>query len=187
MNKRIIGITILILGTIAVVAFGVYRQNARIYTDVGGKYSIRLPQGWSVQDASQATTSSVTLFVGPRQDNGEALMRMVVSRFDRTPESDAMMKQFTEEGFFQLTANNVKIGLNEYNETANEVVTMDGKKFYRIAGTYIGPKSQKEVTQELYITLTDEAYYLIGIDVYSKLWIQEKGYVLTALDSFAIF
>lgn len=186
MNKKILGIGIVVLVTIGSVAYGTYRQNARVYTDVAGKYSIRLPQGWSVQDAAYATTSSMVWFVGPTQANGEATARMMISRFDRTPESDAMMKRYTEEGFFQLTANNVKLGLNKYTETANETVMMDGQKYYHIAGTYVGLKSQKEVTQELYITLTDDAYYLIGIDVYSKIWQQQKGYVLTALDSFTV-
>ncbi|MEN9913116.1 MAG: hypothetical protein RLY66_524 [Candidatus Parcubacteria bacterium] len=176
----------MILVAIGAVAYGLYRQDARTYTDPAGKFSVMIPEGWAFQDVVHATSSSMTWFVGPKQDNGDALMRMAITRFDRTPESNAEMKKYTEEGFFQLTANNIKLSLNKYNETANETVMMKDRKYYRIAGTYVGLKSQKEVTQELYVTLTDDAYYVIGIDVYSKIWEQQKGYVLTSLDSFTI-
>ena len=186
MNKKDIGIVALLFVTIASIVLGIYRQNARLFTGANGKYSIMVPQGWTMQDSMYATSSSGVRFVGPKQDNGEALMTMAIARFERTSEVNLLMKQHTEKGFFQFIANNVKLGLNMYNETANETVIMKDRKYYRIAGTYVGPKSQKEVTQELYVTLTDDAYYLIGIDVYSKIWEQQKGYVLTALDSFTI-
>ncbi len=140
------------------------------YTDPQGAYSIQLPRGWEVLDQEMGTTTSITRFAAPHDEEDGPSMTIAVHRFERTPTIEGLMALFTEEGFFQLVANDVKSGLNEYQETSNATTTMRGIEYHVISGTYVAPKSQKVVAQDLYVALLDDAYYLVGTDAYTDLW-----------------
>ncbi len=161
------------------------KQNS-IYTDQLGYFSLELPSGWKEVDSIYGTTTETVLFSGSGVNEQDVGTRITVNKYERTKKVDNAIKIYTEEGFSQLIANDVKFGLNEYKELSNATTSIQGRMFYVIKGTYVGIKSRREVTQYLYITHTSDSYYLIGIDVYSDLWAANEDEVLRSIDTFKL-
>lgn len=190
MNKRIIAFMVsiasLCLG--ASLFYQQYHDVSSPYVDTAAQFSIQLPRNWVVRDSVYATTTSTVRFSASQKSRGvgDDSVRIVVTRFEKTPAVSIAMKEYLEEGFLQQIVNDVKLGLNKYTETSNGTTTIQGVLYHRIVGSYVGIQSQKRVIQELYITLTPEAYYLVGVDVYADLWDENKRSVLDAINTLTL-
>lgn len=146
------------------------------YVDQTAKFSLNLPKGWSENDKKISSTTSNTWFAG-------ASSTMVVTRHARTAETEALLTKLGPGGLIDTIVNNIVSGLNQYNLVSTKSMSVNGVPYRQVISTYVGVKSKKQATQYLYVTLAKDAYYLIGIDVYSDVWEKNKDAIMQSVNT----
>ncbi len=132
-----------------------------VYKNESTKFSLILPAGWSQVDKANSTTTSNVWFAN-------ASSTLVVSRYARTENTERKIEELGSGGFIDVIVNNTVSGFNKYKLVSTKNIIINGVSYRHVVSTYVGTKSQREVTQNLYITLTKDAYYLIGADIYTS-------------------
>lgn len=146
------------------------------YTSQFLKMSLYLPKGWTVQDQTDSTTTPSVLF-------GNGTSTLTVKRFIRNDKVDSAVLTLDTEQFLVFIADGLKDDIPGYTVVATSTVSIQGVNYYKIIGSYTGVTSKKPVTQYAYLTLTDKAYYIVGADVYSSLWQENKDAVLGSIST----
>lgn len=134
-----------------------------VYNDESTKFSLTLPVGWKAVDKANSTTTSKVWFAN-------ASSTLVVSRYVRTENTERKIEELGPGGFIDIIVNNTVSGFNKYSLVSTKNVIINGVQYRQVISKYVGTKTQKEVTQYLYITLAKDSYYLVGFDVYTDLW-----------------
>ena len=142
---------------------GVLPSQQTTYRDESAKFSLVLPAGWKVVDKANSTTTSNVWFAN-------ASSTLVVSRYARTENTERKIEELGPGGFIDVIVNNTVSGFNKYRLVSTKNITINGVSYRQVVSTYVGTKSQREATQNLYITLTKDAYYLVGADIYTSRW-----------------
>lgn len=147
------------------------------YTDASSKFSIYLPLQWSLKAKSNSTSTSDSVF-----SNGASTM--TVKRFPRTDQVEQVVSSRGSDAFLSIVADNLKTEISGYSVTATSSVVINGQKYYKVSGKYVGQSSKKEVIQYIYLALSKDAYYLVGFDIYSDAWAQAKDALLESVSTF---
>ncbi|MES3031555.1 MAG: hypothetical protein V4697_04065 [Patescibacteria group bacterium] len=151
--------------------------DATPYINNDFKFSLFLPKGWK-QTASSPSTApkSTTVF-----SNGSSTI--VVKKFPRTLESAKAISFMGENEFKKFIADGLREEISGYQVIATSTVNIQGREYYKVIGSYTGKQSQKQVTQHVYVGLTEESYYVIGVDVYNELWAVNKDAISASLST----
>ncbi len=156
------------------------------YIDPKAKFSIILPVDWVVKNINNSTTSSNTWFYNPSGDNGSSTATIVVGRFERTPKMNEYIKKTGDDKFLSDIAGSLISDIYQFSTTSSQKIVINTVPFAQFSGTYMGGKTKKQITQNLYLTLTDKAYYLIGMDVYTDSWLELKDAILQSVSTFTL-
>lgn len=156
------------------------------YKDISGKFMITLPKDWAVLDTIRATTTTYVWFHNPSGLKDITNMRIVIERFARDDKANALIEKMGVDAFQERLIDTVKLSSHNYNLVSEGYKKIDGKTFREVVGKYIGMKTQKEAIQYVYVTTTDNSYYLIASDVYTQMWDTQKEAILQSLNSFKI-
>lgn len=168
MNKnKITIIAILLIVLISVLVFFGQSNNTQSlqkmeYKDDKAKFSIYLPEKWTILDSSNATNTSSTLF-----SNGSSTI--VVKRFERTDKVEQAINFMGEDQFMVFMTDQLAADIDGYKliSTTTEIIGQD--KYFKALGGYTGKGSKKDVNQYSYIKIVSDAYYLIGVDIYEDI------------------
>lgn len=153
------------------------------YIDNNSKFKINLPIGWTVQDVASSTSSSNTWFHDVSKEETRGAMTLVIGRFERTSSMDKSIKEFGEAGFVEEMSKQVRSGINQYSVISTSTIMINEVPYYLTVGSYVGGKTNKKVIQYTYLTLTDSAYYLIGIDTYEEIWEKNKEIIFESVST----
>lgn len=153
--------------------------QASPYRDSVAKFSISLPKDWVVQDKTYSTTTASIRFGG----NSSTI---VVDKHSRSAEVERVLKQLGPGGLIDTIVNGIVSGFNQYALVLTESISINGVPFRKVVSTYVGMNSKKQATHHLYVTLTDDAYYFIGIDAYSDIWDKNKDAILQSVNTFTL-
>jgi len=192
MNKKIlVGVVVLVL--IAAVFIGIRFQKAngdplqqQAYSDQKMGYSIRLPKQWGVFDNQVSTSSSQTWFFSSSTSELATGAKMSVAKFRRGPEVEGFLKYFGEEEFLVSTVETLASQVDNFATTTKDQITINGQRYFHVASTYTGRQSKKQVVQNVYLLLTDNAYYAVGVDAYAEVWPSIKDSVLASINTFTL-
>lgn len=146
------------------------------YIDKIARFSLNLPNGWSESDKKVSSTTSNIWFKN-------ASSSIVLTRHIRTAETEKNISNLGPGGLIDGIVNSIVSGLNQYNLVSTKSMSINGVPYRQVISTYVGVKSKKQATQYLYVTLAKDAYYLIGIDVYSDVWEKEKDAIMQSINT----
>jgi hypothetical protein len=161
MNKKILITAILLVLAIAISIY-VKSNKTTSYSDTASTYTISAPKDWVMLDSSNATTTSNLAL-----SNGSSTI--TVKRFDRTERVEEAIRFMGKDEFYVFLTDQIKSEIDGYQLVSTSTVKINNLDFYKAQATYVGKKTQKEVTQYAYFILGDTAYYIIGIDVYTEI------------------
>lgn len=151
-------------------------NEVRPYVDQSAKFSLNLPKGWSMDDKKTSTTTSNIWF-------RNASSTIVITRHVRTAETNKHIEKLGPGGLLDTIINNIVFGLNQYNLVSTQSIVINGVPYRQVISTYVGSKTKRQATQHLYATIAKDAYYLIGIDVYSDEWQSKKDAILQSINT----
>ncbi len=139
------------------------------YTDQIGKFSINLPTDWIKVDQSVTASSSDTWFGNPKALPGEEGASIVIRRFESSPAMKQLVDQLGADQFLDGIMENMRMGINKYTLVSTSTTDINGRVFRITKGTYEGAGTGRQATQLVYMHMKDDAYYLIGVDIYTDL------------------
>jgi hypothetical protein len=195
MNKKIlISVVLLVIVVIGIFGLGLVQPVDKVlqsdsvlktnsYIDNNSRFQINLPPDWTVADVSTTTTSSNTWFHNVSNEETRSSMTLVIGRFERTSGMEESIKEFGDAGFIEKMAKQMQSGINQYSAVSTSTVVINGISYYQTVGSYVGGKSNKKAVQYTYLTLTDSAYYLVGVDTYDEIWEKNKEAILESIST----
>jgi hypothetical protein len=200
MNKKRTIAVIVVLVIIIIVGVLVYKNNNKVnnqanvvstttnlgYVDQVGKFGLNLPAGWTKVTQNVATSSSDTWFANPTAPEDEKGASILVRRFARTEDMNTLISKIGGNVFLDLIVESTKQSINKYAIVATTTQDINGVTYKITQATYEGLDSKRQATQFLFLTLTEDAYYLIGVDVYTDLLPKLEQPLLNSIKSFQI-
>jgi hypothetical protein len=178
MKKNIITVFIIIVALV-IVGLVKFINTSRVYNDATDNFSVELPRSWKVVDSLYSTTTTNVQF-----SNGSSTI--AIKRFDRTESVERAIAFMGEKEFLVFLIDQLREDIKGYEVVATSTIQIGSFNFLKVSGKYIGQKTQKEVIQNAYIILNTKDYYIIGVDVYTDVWVNEQDSIFKIINSFKV-
>jgi hypothetical protein len=193
-KKKLVAVVVIILILIAAVV--IFKNSSRnivnsnieeiAYVNDASKFSINLPKGWTKIDESVTASSTDTWFGNQSATQEERGSSIVIRRFEREDRMNEIISQLGSDFFLDALANNMVSGINKYALVATSTENINGRTYRVYKGTYEGLGSSRQATQYIYLNLRDDAYYMIGIDIYTDALPKLEAPIMESIKTFKV-